>query len=329
MKSRRYTTPDAQFIESEVQRLLAEGIIEPSRSPWRAQAVVTANGNKKRLVIDYSQTINRFTQLDAYPLPNMEKMVGDVARYRVFSTLDLRSAYHQIPIREEEKLYTAFEADGRLFQFTRIPFGVTNGVAAFQRVMDTVVSQEGLQDTFVYLDNITVCGRDQEEHDRNLDQFLRVAEKCNFTFNEDKCTYSVSQVNLLGYVIGGGALRPDPERLKPLQELPPPRDVASLRRVLGMFAHYSHWIHGFSEKIRPLVDSRTFPLQKPALEAFCRLKKDIAEATMSAISDDVPFVVETDASDHMVAATLSQNGRPVAFFSRTLSSSERNHSAQQ
>ena len=328
VKSRRYTTPDAKFIESEVRRMQSEGIIEPSQSPWRAQVLVTANENhKKRLVIDYSQTINRFTQLDAYPLPNMEKMVGDVARYKVFSTLDLRSAYHQIPIRDEEKKYTAFEADGKLFQFTRIPFGVTNGVAAFQRVMDTIVSQEGLSDTFVYLDNITVCGRDQAEHDENLQRLLKVAKKCNLTFNEDKCVYSVASVNLLGYVIGGGTLRPDPERLRPLQELPPPHDTASLQRVLGMFAHYSHWIHGFSEKIRPLVQTHKFPLQKPALDAFQLLKQNIADATMSAIRDDIPFVVETDASDHAIAATLCQDGRPVAFFSRTLSSSERNHSA--
>ena len=328
VKSRRYTTPDAKFIESEVQKMQAEGIIEPSQSPWRAQVLVTANENhKKRLVIDYSQTINRFTQLDAYPLPNIEKMVGDVARYKVFSTLDLRSAYHQIPIREEEKQYTAFEADGKLFQFTRIPFGVTNGVAAFQRVMDSIVTQEGLRDTFVYLDNITVCGRDQAEHDENLQKFLKVAKKCCLTFNEEKCSYSVASVNLLGYVIGQGTLRPDPERLRPLQELPPPHDTASMQRVLGMFAHYSHWIHGFSEKIRPLVQSHKFPLEKAALEAFHQLKRNIADATMSAISDDLPFVVETDASDHAIAATLCQDGRPVAFFSRTLSSSERNHSA--
>ena len=127
------------------------------------------------------------------------------------------------------------------------------------------MSQEGLRDTFVYLDNITVCGRDQAEHDENLQKLLKAAKKCSLTFNEDNCSYSVTSVDLLGYVIGHGTLRPDPERLRPLQELPPP---ASLQRVLGMFAHYSHWIHGFSEKIRPLVQTTKIPLQKSALEAF-------------------------------------------------------------
>ena len=114
IKSRRYSWPDREFIARETTRMLDGGIIRPSNSPWRAQVLVTGGMNhKKRLVIDYSQTINRFTELDAYPLPNMNDTVREVATYKVFSTLDLKSAYHQVPIREEEKLYTGFEADGK------------------------------------------------------------------------------------------------------------------------------------------------------------------------------------------------------------------------
>ena len=90
-----------------------------------AQVVVTKDGNhKKRLAIDYSQTINRFTLLDAFPLPRISDMVNKIAQYRVFSTIDLRSAYPQVPLKDEE-------ARGNLYQFTRLPFGVTNGVASF------------------------------------------------------------------------------------------------------------------------------------------------------------------------------------------------------
>ena len=132
-KSRRHSDSDESFIEMEVQNLLKNGIIEPSHSPWRAQVLVTTNErHKRRMVVDYSQTINRFTLLDAYPLPKMDEMVEKVSRYCVFSTLDLKSAYHQIPIREEDKIFTAFEACGNLYQFRRIPFGITNGVSGFQ-----------------------------------------------------------------------------------------------------------------------------------------------------------------------------------------------------
>ena len=181
-KSRKYSSEDRKFIDSEVQRLLNEGVIEPSNSPWRAQVVVARNENhKKRMVIDYSQTINRFTLLDAYPLPRIDDTINAIAQYQVFSTIDLRSAYHQVSIKESDKPYTAFQAGNALYQFTRIPFGVTNGVACFQRIMTDIIAEEKLQGTIAYLDNVTICGKDQEEHDENLKRFQDVTSRCGFS----------------------------------------------------------------------------------------------------------------------------------------------------
>ncbi|XP_027225401.2 uncharacterized protein K02A2.6 [Penaeus vannamei] len=190
-KSRRYSTEDREFIEKEVQRLLKEGIIEPSNSPWRAQVVVVKGESRKmRLAIDYSETINKFTLLDSYPLPRIDETVNKMAQYRIFSTIDLRSAYHQVAIKDTDKLYTAFEAGGKLYQFARIPFGVTNGVACFQRIMDSLIKEEGLVGTYAYLDNVTICGMTQQEHDGYLNKFLEAAARRNMTYNEDKCTFS-------------------------------------------------------------------------------------------------------------------------------------------
>ncbi len=97
------------------------------------------------MVIDYSQTINRFTYLDAYHIPKIEEIVDNVSSYRVFSTIDLRSAYHQVPIRLNERAYTALEAVRHLYQFKRIPLGVTNGVACFQRVMSGIIEKGKLR----------------------------------------------------------------------------------------------------------------------------------------------------------------------------------------
>ena len=216
-KSRRYCMEDKEFISTEINKLLEEGIIEPSDSPWRAQVVVTRNENhKKRLVIDYSETINRFTQLDAYPMPRIDDTVNQIAKYTVFSTVDLKSAYHQVPIKQEEKRYTAFEANGRLYQFRRIPFGVTNGAAAFQRTMDNFISEENLEDIFAYLDNITICGRDQAHHDENLEKFMEAAKRRNLVFNEGKCVFSTRTIRILGSVVSKGEIKPDLERLRPL-----------------------------------------------------------------------------------------------------------------
>lgn len=139
-KSRRYSNEDQIFIEEHIADLLSKGIIEPCRSPWRAQVLVTKDDrHKKRMVIDYSRTIDKFSSLDAFPLPRIDDMAFEVSKSKFYSTFDLKSAYHQIPILEHEKLFTAFEANGNLFQFTRIPFGVTSGVSAFQRVITELI----------------------------------------------------------------------------------------------------------------------------------------------------------------------------------------------
>ncbi|XP_003381559.1 putative integrase core domain protein [Trichinella spiralis] len=266
-----------------------ENIIEESCSPWRAQAlVVTSDNHKKRMVIEYSQTINRFTLLHVYPLGKINDMVQAISKYHFFSTVDLKSAYCQIPINARDRPYTAFEAGGRLYQFKRIPFGVTNGVPCFQRVMDNILPVEKLKDTFVYVDNVMICGMNQEEHDENLNRFREVAEKYNLTLNNDK---------------------------------------SSFRRVLGMFAAYSQWIPRFSEKIHALARCTKYPLPQPAVYAFKAMTNDIVNSVVTAIDDELPFTVETDASDHAIAATLSQLGKPVSFFSRMLSNSEQRHSS--
>ncbi|GFS56550.1 retrovirus-related Pol polyprotein from transposon 17.6 [Trichonephila clavipes] len=198
-KSRSQAVEDNIFMAFEVQKLLQEGVIEPSNSPWRAQAFVIRGENRKpRMVIDYSQIINKYTLLDAYPLPKIE---------------------------------------------------------------------------------------------------------------ED------------------GIIKPDPERLKPLRDMPVPKDSSALQRALGMFAHYCRWIPGFSKKIRPLLGKKQFPLSRDAVLTFNSLKDDVANAALATIEDDIPFRVETDSSDFAIGATLSQAGRPVAFFSRTLHASELRHSS--
>ena len=255
-------------------------MIEPSNSPWRAQPlVVTQENHKRRMVIDYSQTVNKYTLLDAYPLPRMRDVVQNVARYKVYSTLDLTSAYHQVELPPQNKLYTAFEADGALWQWKRIPFGLTNAVPCFQRIIDDIIKI--CKGTFAYLDNITVGGTTQQEHDVNLDRFLAVAKNHNLTFNESKCIYNTDTIDLLGYRIKNGTLQPDPARVKTFQDLPSPNNRKEQQRVIGLFAYYANCC--LLLKLMPLR--------------------------------------------WLCLATLNQNGKPVAFYSRSLSKCEQAHSS--
>eukprot|EP00794_Sanderia_malayensis_P004470 gene4470-5064_t len=213
------------------------------------------------MCIDYSQTVNLFTELDAYPLPHIDDMINKLSQYKAFSTFDLKSAYHQIPLQESETKFTAFEA------------------------LDNVVQQADLKDTFHYLDNITIAGVDQADHDRNVAAFLKVIQERNTTLNESKTTHSVPVIDILGYRVSHDSIQPDPERLRPLQEYPPPTNVASLHRALGMFAYYAKWIPQFSDKIRPLADTTSFPLNMKALSSFNALKDELAQVALSPIKD--------------------------------------------
>ena len=193
--------------------------------------------------------------------------------------------------------------------------------------MDRIVEKYSPKATFPYLDNITVCGYDQADHDTNLQKFMQAAAEVNLTFNKSKCEFSTRRLKILGSVIENGTLKPDPERMKPLRDIPPPSNMKSLKRILGFFSYYSQWIKQFSDKIRPLSQTNSFPITQQALQAFLNLKKEIEESVVTAINETIPFEVETDASDVALGATLNQGGRPVAFFSRTLHGAETTNSA--
>ena len=292
---------------------------------WCAQVVLVKNPalpNKKRLCIDYSQTVNQYTEVDAYPLSRSDDMIKNLKMYRVFSTFDLKNAYHQFPMCDSDKKYPGFEANGRLYQVRCISFGVTNGVAVFQRQMDRIITEEQLKDTFPYLDDITVAGSTQEEHDSNVAAFLKVVSKRNLTLNESKSVLSSSTINVRGYLIGNGVVQPGPGRLLPLQELPPPINVRSQRRVLGLSANCAKWISNLSEKIQPLLKATTFPLNSEVINTFNLLKSYMEFAAFRPNDEGIPFVVECDASETTLSATLNQGGRPVDFMSRTLQGSE-------
>ena len=161
---------------------MEQGIIEPSVSPWWAQAfVVKETGHKPRMVIDYSETVNKYTTVDAYPFSDMFSLLDDSTKYQYFSKLDLKSAYHQIPLKDFDKKFAAFAAGGKLYQFIRLPFGITNAVPIFQRIMDDFVSRNKLQDAMSYLDDVQIGGKTKKEHDENLKNFIDTAAKEGLT----------------------------------------------------------------------------------------------------------------------------------------------------
>ena len=145
--------------------------------------------------------------------------------------------------------------------------------------MDDIISKEGLLDTYAYLDNITICGKDQRSHDTNVQKFYEAAEKYNLNCNPDKTVSSKRSINLFGYCISNGEIRPDPERLIALDDPKIPDSPKSLKKkTLGLFSYYSQWIPKFSDRIRPLDLTKGFPLTREAVSVFESLKNLINSA---------------------------------------------------
>ena len=119
-------------------------------------------------------------------MPKTDEIVNKVANDRFYSSLDLKSAYHQVPLLERERPFTAFEAMGKLYQYRRLPLGVPNGASAFQRVIDDFILRHNLKKVYAYLDDLTVTGSTLEEHDQNLQKLLAAAEQDGLIFNEKK-----------------------------------------------------------------------------------------------------------------------------------------------
>ena len=145
-------------------------------------------------------------------------------------------------------------------------------------------------------------------------------KKRNLLLNHKKTISSVDEISILGYRIGNGYIKPNPDQLRPLLDLPVPHNAKSLKRALGF---YAKWIANFSKKIKNLKNTKIFPMDERSVTKFKTLKKEIAGASLSAIDETLPFVVECNASKTVVSATLNQGGRPVAFTSRTLQPSDK------
>ncbi|XP_076819622.1 uncharacterized protein LOC143465288 [Clavelina lepadiformis] len=200
-------------------------------------------------------------------------------------------------ILETDRVYTAFEADGKLQQYKRIPYGVTNGGINFQREVDRIIDEENLNDVFAYQDNVTVCGRTQQEHDDNVQNLLTVFKRRNLTFNESKTVKSVPRINVLGYKFQHKTIKQHPDRLQPLQEYSLPQNKKALHRLLGLLSYYSKWISQFSDKVKPLKTVQSFPLSEDAEQAFQQVITELATTSLQSIEETTPFVVVSDPSD--------------------------------
>lgn len=190
-KSYRYPEVHKQEVKDQISKLLNQGIIQPSTSPWSSPIWIVpkkmdASGKRKwRMVVDYRK-LNSKTIDDKYPLPNISDILDKLGKSQYFSTLDLASGFHQIEMDPSDIQKTAFSTEHGLFQFCRMPFGLKNAPSTFQRVMDNILRGFQNEICMIYLDDIIIYSTSLDEHITKLRQIFDRLRDANFKIQLDK-----------------------------------------------------------------------------------------------------------------------------------------------
>lgn len=339
---RPYRIPFHQkpLVEQFVQEQLQSGVIIPSSSPWASPIVIVpkkcVDGSPAyRFCVDF-RALNAVTTPDVYPLPNIVETLDYLGGCRYFTTLDMTSGYHQIPMAKKSQEKTAFIVDSGLYEYTRMPFGLRNAPASFQRMMDGVLRGLKPERCLVYLDDIIVFSDTMEGHVERLRDVFRRLDDAGLSLKIGKCHFASSSVNYLGHVIGNEGIRPEPAKIEAVQSFPVPTCVKELQSFLGLANYYRRFVNGFASIAKPLTNllkkGRAFNWNDECGEAMNTLKASLTRTPVLVYPDfRRPFVLSADASNHALGAVLSQEiegeEHPVAYASRTLNKAEQNYSA--
>ena len=319
-------------LKLELDRLEREKIIRPIQfSNWAAPVVpVIKRDGTVRVCGDYKLTVNRIAKVDSYPLPQIEDLFAKLSGGKTFTKLDLAHAYQQLMLDENSRKHLTINTPKGLFEYERLPFGVTSAPAIIQRTMETLL--QGLPHTCMYIDDILVTGDSENEHLPNLDALLNGLKSAGIRLQQKKCAFIQPFIEYLGHQISTQGLEPTAEKVCAIADAPTPNDVTQLKSFLGLLSYYSKFLPNMATHLAPLYGllrkepkSSWGPSQE---EAFCNAKEMLTSSRLLYHFDPTKdLVMSCDASSYGVGAVLSHKCEgPIAFASRSLSPAERKYS---
>lgn len=339
IKQRHYTMSPARqkMVEEELDRMLELKIVEPSKSPWSSPVVLLDKPDGSRRFCINFKALNSVTKPDAYPLPKVSHILDRLRDARYLSSLDIKSAFWQIPLDPASKEKTAFTVPGRgLYHFNAMPFGLHNAPATWQRFIDSVLGPELEVNVFVYLDDIIIVSSDFDTHLQILDKVLGRLKQAKLTLNKAKCQFCRSELKYLGYMVDGEGLRVDPDKVESILNIPAPKSAKEVRQFVGTASWYRRFIPDFSTRLYPLTSmlkkGKKFEWTEEAQNSWDDIRSCLVKSPILTCPNfDKPFTIACDASGVGLGAVLSQETEKgevvVAYASRTLSRGEQIFSA--
>ena len=325
------------MVDAELDKLVEQGILTPVQfSDWAAPIVPVLKSDKKsvRICGDFKKTVNQASKVDKYPIPKIEDLFSSLAGGKAFTTLDMSQAYQQVLLDEPSRKLVVINTSKGLFQYNRLPFGISCAPGIFQRIMESLL--KGIPGVVVYLDDILVTGPSEEEHLSSLKQVLTRLQEAGLRLNRKKCKFLSPAVTYLGYRIDSEGLHPTEQKLKAVQLAPEPTNVTELKAYIGLLTYYGRFLPHRPSVLAPLyvllqTDTpwRWTPTEQ---EAFNRSKELLTSSTVVVhFNPELPIILACDASAYGVGAVLAHkmpdgSERPVGFASRTLSKAEKGYS---
>lgn len=249
---RRIPPSEYEVVKEHISGLLSRQVIRESSSPYASPIVlVRKKDGSIRLCVDYRQ-LNGKTRRDAFPLPRIEESLDALSGACWFSTLDLASGYHQVPVTEADRPKTAFCTPFGLFEWNRMPFGLCNAPSTFQRLMQRLFGDQQCQSLLLYLDDIVVFSSTVEQHVERLRVVLERLEHEGLKAKLSKCSFFRKEVHYLGHVISAEGVSTDPGKIEVVANWPTPTSATELRSLLGFASYYRRFVQGFAELAAPL-----------------------------------------------------------------------------
>jgi hypothetical protein len=241
-------------LKIQLQDLLDKGFIRPSASPWGCPALfVKKKDNSLRLCVDY-HPLNAVTIKNKYPLPRIDILFDQLAGAKVFSKIDLRFGYHQIKIRPSDIPKTAFSTRYGLYEYLVMSFGLTNALAYFMYLMNSVFMQELDKFVVVFIDDILIYSKTPEDHAKHLHVILQRLRDHHLYAKFSKCEFWLDTVKFLGHTIFGNGISVDPSKVQEVMDWKPPTTVHQIHSFLGLASYYRRFILDFSRIAKPMTE---------------------------------------------------------------------------
>ena len=326
----RTNPEETKELQRQINELMEKGYIRESLSPCAVPVLlVPKKDGTWRMCVD-CRAVNKITIKYRHPIPRLDDMLDELSGAKLFSKIDLKSGYHQIRMREGDEWKTAFKTKHGLYEWLVMPFGLTNAPSTFMRLMNYVLRNFIGKFCVVYFDDILIYSKSMDEHVIHLRAVLEVLRKETLYANLKKCTFCSDKVIFLGFVVSSEGLEVDSEKIKAIQEWPRPTSISQVRSFHGLASFYRRFVPNFSTLAAPLTSTikknSTFHWGEEQENSFNIIKDCLTKAPLLALPDfSKTFEIECDASGVGIGAVLTQDGRPIAYFSEKLNGAVLNY----